>query len=158
MACLPAAVCSLPRSLSYIFLQINYSQIFNLILSAHLFCLFRGPSICVSLFSAPLLVSSTTLISHGSYLSFTVALQMPIPNVIYPALCLIETFSNPPVTSAYVSSPFPPIYLFLSATGYLFITRTACGGAVWSAVTEKQVGQANSQRSALNQTHAHAPA
>lgn len=110
--CLPAAVCSLLHSLSYIFLQINYSKIFNLILSAHLFCLCRGPSICVSVFSAPLLISSATLLSHGSYLSFMVALPMPIKNVIYPALCLIGTFSNPPVTSAYVSSPSPPIYLF----------------------------------------------
>lgn len=124
--CLPAAVCSLLHSLSYIFLQINYSKIFNLILSAHLFCLFRGPSICVSVFSAPLLISSTTLISHGSYLSFMVALQMPIKNMIYAALCLIETFSNPPVTSAYVSSPFPPIYLFcLRLVIYLSPARPA---------------------------------
>lgn len=35
--CVSAAVCSLVHSLTYIFLQINYSEIFNLILSAHLF-------------------------------------------------------------------------------------------------------------------------
>lgn len=114
MVCPPAAVCSLLHSLSYIFLQINYSKIFNLILSAHLFCLFRGPSICVSVFPAPLLISSTTLISHGSYLSFMVTLQMPIKNTIYPVLCLIETFSNPPVTSAYLSHiPFHQFIFFV---------------------------------------------
>lgn len=58
--CLLQSVHCLLHSLPYIFLRINYSRIFNLLLSAHLFVCFMGhPSVFLS--SAPVLNSSSTL-------------------------------------------------------------------------------------------------
>lgn len=82
--CLSTAVCSLLHSLSYIFLEINYSIFFHLLLSAHLFDSFAvHPSVFLSF--APVLISSSTLLIFvwGFRFTFLVARQMLINNIIH---------------------------------------------------------------------------
>lgn len=68
MVCLSTAVCSLLHSLSYTFLEINYSIFVHLLLSAHLFDSFVvHPSVFLSF--APVLISSSTCMGCLFYFS-----------------------------------------------------------------------------------------
>lgn len=100
--CLLQSVHCLLHSLSYIFLRLNYSRIFNLLLSAHLFVCFMGhPSVFLS--SAPVLNSSSTL---GSTLTHFHVVHIWLGRClcIRSSLIQLKYFSKHCVTHVYLSS------------------------------------------------------
>lgn len=137
------AVCSLLHSLPYIFLQINYSEIFNLILSAHLFL--PDPSVL------PALCPTSHPLRRTHFIWFIFDFYYSPPGDAYqehdlpgssliPALCLTWNLLQPSCHICICLPSRSTNMFYCLPHGYLFICRLACRGEVWSVVTGKQVG------------------